>query len=350
MSVYQTVSLDATGASVVVGEGTAGTPTGGVLSIQGVSGGTNLPVAQGTAAASSGAWPVKVTDGTNVTAVKAASTTAVATDPAVVVSLSPNSPLSNFPSVVNTNYGTVGASTLRIASQIGNATGAADFNYGTAGAQTLRIASQIGNATGAADFNYGTAGAQTLRIASQIGNATGAANFGAGATGAQTLRVASNLYDGSANAITSTTINSKQRLDANIASEGTDGTAAPFQTLQIGGKDGSGNLQSVATDTSGNVFASAKIPTTPAAPGSASVGITSASAVAANSNRKGLIIINLSINTVSLNIVGGAAVLNSGITLYPGGVWYMDEFSFTTSAIFAIASVAASAIAIQEMS
>jgi len=36
------------------------------------------------------AWPVKVTDGANITAVKAASTAAVATDPAAVVAISPN--------------------------------------------------------------------------------------------------------------------------------------------------------------------------------------------------------------------------------------------------------------------
>lgn len=39
------------------------------------------------------------------------------------------------------------------------------------------------------DHNYGTVGASTLRTASQIGNATGAALFGAGTTTAQVLRV-----------------------------------------------------------------------------------------------------------------------------------------------------------------
>lgn len=39
------------------------------------------------------------------------------------------------------------------------------------------------------DTNYGTVGANTLRTAAQIGNATGAAAFGAGTTSAQTLRV-----------------------------------------------------------------------------------------------------------------------------------------------------------------
>lgn len=39
----------------------------------------------------------------------------------------------------DTNYGVVGANTLRTASQIGNATGAASFNTGTTTAQTLRV-------------------------------------------------------------------------------------------------------------------------------------------------------------------------------------------------------------------
>lgn len=63
------------------------------------------------------------------------------------------------------------------------------------------------------DTNYGTVGANTIRAAAQIGNATGAASFGAGATGAQTLRTATNNYDGAGNALTSTSFNSKQSLD-----------------------------------------------------------------------------------------------------------------------------------------
>jgi len=49
------------------------------------------------------------------------------------------------------------------------------------------------------DENYGTVGATTLRTASQIGNATGAADFNNGATSAQTLRVAANLAVSGAN-------------------------------------------------------------------------------------------------------------------------------------------------------
>jgi len=74
------------------------------------------------------------------------------------------------------------------------------------------------------DTNYGTVGASTLRTASEIGNATGAANFGAGATGAQTLRVAANLSDGAGTALSSTLVNSLQALDVQQAAPALDRT------------------------------------------------------------------------------------------------------------------------------
>lgn len=88
---------------------------------------------------------------------------------------------------------------------------------------------------------------------------------------------------------------------------------------------------------------------TPASPATASVGVSNAEAVAANGSRKGLIITNLSNNTVSLGL-GAAAVLNSGITLMPYGTWQMDEYTFCTSAINGIASAASSTISVQEFS
>lgn len=51
--------------------------------------------------------------------------------------------VSNLPTTVDTNYGSVGASTLRSAAQIGNATGAANFGNGATGAQTLRVAANL---------------------------------------------------------------------------------------------------------------------------------------------------------------------------------------------------------------
>lgn len=92
-----------------------------------------------------------------------------------------------------------------------------------------------------------------------------------------------------------------------------------------------------------------KIDQAAAAPASASVGLTSAQVVAANANRSGLVLTNVSNNRISLGF-GSTAVLNSGITLYPGGIFVMDSFMFDTAAVNAIASIAASGLAIQEYS
>jgi|SRR6185295_6711281 len=92
---------------------------------------------------------------------------------------------------------------------------------------------------------------------------------------------------------------------------------------------------------------SSKVPLTASAPTVASVGTGSAQAVGANVNRKGLVLTNLSTNNISFGI-GAAAVLGSGITLIPGGVWEMDEGTFNLAQINAIAGGASSNLAIQE--
>jgi hypothetical protein len=79
----------------------------------------------------------------------------------------------------------------------------------------------------------------------------------------------------------------------------------------------------------------------------ATVGVTSAQVLAANASRKGLILINTSTGNISIGF-GSTAVLNSGVTLYPNGTFFMDEYMYTTSAITAIAANASSNLAIQE--
>lgn len=86
---------------------------------------------------------------------------------------------------------------------------------------------------------------------------------------------------------------------------------------------------------------------TPSAPAAVSVGVASGAALAANANRKGATFINTSTATISFGLAA-TAVLNSGITLAPNGVWVMDEFTFTVGAINAIAGSAASNLAVQE--
>lgn len=84
------------------------------------------------------------------------------------------------------------------------------------------------------------------------------------------------------------------------------------------------------------------------APTFATVGVASATAVAANANRRGLVLVNTSANRISLGF-GVPAVLDRGITLMAnGGTFNMAAFDFSTQAVNAIASAAGSNLAIQE--
>jgi hypothetical protein len=73
------ISVDDAAGSLTVDDG------GGSITVDGT-----VTSNQGTAAAVANAWPIKVTDATNTATVKAASTAAIATDPALVVAVSPN--------------------------------------------------------------------------------------------------------------------------------------------------------------------------------------------------------------------------------------------------------------------
>jgi hypothetical protein len=82
-------------------------------------------------------------------------------------------------------------------------------------------------------------------------------------------------------------------------------------------------------------------------PSSYTVNTISVVILAANTNRKGLILTNTGNNTVSLGF-GNVAVSNAGVVLYPGGTFNMDAYSFTTSNVNAIAVVANTVVGIQE--
>lgn len=85
------------------------------------------------------------------------------------------------------------------------------------------------------------------------------------------------------------------------------------------------------------------------APAAVAVGVASGLAVAANANRKGLILTNTSVNNISLGFGANAAVLNAGITIFPASRWEMNEYTYSQEAINAIAAGAASNLAIQEL-
>lgn len=156
----------------------------------------------------------------------------------------------------------------------------------------------------------------------------------------------------------STEITSLQLIDNPVGSvaAGTAGT----NSYLIGGVFNTslptltnGQQAAIQFDSSGRLVVSpttvtiTKAPLSPASGTAVSIAATSTSAVASNASRKGLVLTNTSTHNISLGL-GVAAVLNSGITLYPGGVWVMDEYTYTTGAINAIASVASSNLAVQE--
>lgn len=96
---------------------------------------------------------------------------------------------------------------------------------------------------------------------------------------------------------------------------------------------------------------STKTDLAPAAPATVVVGTSSAQAVAANASRKGLHLRNTSSlgQRISLSL-NGAAVLDSGYTLYPQDVFEMAEYDFDLGLINAISSAIAGSLAIQEWS
>lgn len=92
-----------------------------------------------------------------------------------------------------------------------------------------------------------------------------------------------------------------------------------------------------------------KVPLSASDPTVVAVGTVTGLAVAANSDRKGLVLQNTSPREISLGL-GVDAVLGSGITLVTGEAFVMDSFTFFTGLINAIAQAANSNLAIQEFS
>jgi hypothetical protein len=93
---------------------------------------------------------------------------------------------------------------------------------------------------------------------------------------------------------------------------------------------------------------STKTSLTPGTPATASVGTTSSTILAANANRKGLILSNTTSYQISFGF-GNTAAYQYGLTIFPGEKFIMDEFTFYTGAINAVSSNA-TYVGIQEFS
>lgn len=86
---------------------------------------------------------------------------------------------------------------------------------------------------------------------------------------------------------------------------------------------------------------------TPSSPSYANVGTTSTLVLNADVDRKGVVLCNISDNYISIGLNASARIYQ-GITLLPGAIWSMDEYSFTNDVIEATASAASSTLTIQE--
>lgn len=85
------------------------------------------------------------------------------------------------------------------------------------------------------------------------------------------------------------------------------------------------------------------------APTQAAANSSSGILVPANTERHGLVLVNISTSTVYLSFGLNTAVLGSGITLLPsGGTWGMDDYTFSRENINGISHVDGSAVSVQE--
>lgn len=91
------------------------------------------------------------------------------------------------------------------------------------------------------------------------------------------------------------------------------------------------------------------VPLDPQAPDSSNITTSSVAIIPANADRAGMVITNISSVMIFLSFGADAAALYSGVGLYPGASFAMDETTFTTEAVNAIgASAASNALSIQE--
>lgn len=136
---------------------------------------------------------------------------------------------------------------------VGQKTSAASLPVVLASDAAFPLAS--GAATSAKQPALGTAGTASADVISMQGIAGGVVLPVSGNLGA-------NVRDGAGTAITSSTINGKQRLDVTLAAGGTPGSAIPLTADMIGGSDGT-NLRALKVTTNGTVVVDGSAVTQP---------------------------------------------------------------------------------------
>ena len=236
-------------------------------------------------------------------------------------------PLTGGTISINANLGDIDAVLTTLQADIANGI---DVNHLTDGTQKTKIVDANGN-----NISYitaGTAGTPSSNVLSVQG-ITGATPIAASISlGTNTIGYV-NLQDGSGNAITSSSIGGKQRLDVNLSSAGTIGSSAPTTANLYAGTDGT-NLRAVSVDTNGRVNINQVRGTTTI--GTLTAGTTNGTLFATNSTRNYLLV-QCTSGTAYIDTNGTATTAN-GILLTSGqGITFEGSF-IPTGAIAAITS------------
>ena len=205
-----------------------------------------------------------------------------------------------------------------------------DVNHLTDGTQKTKIVDANGN-----NISYitaGTAGTPSSNVLSVQG-ITGATPIAASISlGTSTIGYV-NLQDGSGNAITSSSIAGKQRLDVNLSSAGTIGSSVPTTANLYAGTDGT-NMRAVSVDTNGRVNINQVRGATTI--GTLTAGTTNGTLFATNSTRNYLLV-QCTSGTAYID-TNGTATAGDGVLLTSGqGITFEGSF-IPTGAIAAITS------------
>jgi hypothetical protein len=236
-------------------------------------------------------------------------------------------PLSGGTMSITANLTDIEALVTTIQADIANGI---DVNHLTDGTQKTKIVDANGN-----NISYitaGTAGTPSSNVLSVQG-ITGATPIAASISlGTSTIGYV-NLQDGSGNAITSSSIAGKQRLDVNLSSAGTIGSSIPTTANLYAGTDGT-NMRAVSVDANGRVNVNQVRGATTI--GTLTAGTTNGTLFATNSTRNYLLV-QCTSGTAYID-TNGTATAGDGVLLTSGqGITFEGSF-IPTGAIAAITS------------
>lgn len=252
---YRMLKSDTSGRPVFVGAGTAGTPSGGVLTIQGDPSGTALPIFGTVAATQSGTWTVQpgntanttpwlitINQGGNsatVTASNALKIDGSAVTQPVSGTVTANAGTGNFN---NASVSTTGSAVPASATYVGFSDGTnlqapRVFDVDTGGGTQYVQGVNLRLSAGGGSVEFGTA-SNPIRI-----DPTGSTIQPVSGT------VTANAGTGNFTVVQSTA----SSLRAQLASESATGSVINATAVQVGGSDGT-NLRSLFVDTSGRLI------------------------------------------------------------------------------------------------